>query len=145
MLWEAAAAAAVGLFVLWIVIAPLAQEAPSPEPEELLEPEELEETPRGAALAALKEIEFDRATDKLADHDYAELKARYTAEAVAAMRAEDQSRREDDLETMIAARTAALRNAPAPVCSVCGARPEADAVFCSNCGRPVSRQPASTT
>jgi hypothetical protein len=139
MLWEAAAAAVVGLFVLWIVIAPLTQGTRTPEPEELLEPEELEETPRGAALAALKEIEFDRATEKLAEHDYAELKARYTAEAVAAMRAEDQTRRVDDVESMIAAGAAALRNAPPPACSVCGPRPEADAVFCSNCGRAVSR------
>ena len=139
MLWEAAAAAVVGLFVLWIVIAPLTQGTPAPEPEDLLEPEELEETPRGAALAALKEIEFDRATEKLAEHDYAELKARYTAEAVAAMRAEDQARRLDDVESMITAGVAALRNAPPPACSVCGPRPEADAVFCSNCGRVVSR------
>ena len=138
MLWEAAAAAAVGLFVLWIVIAPLTQPAPDPEPE-LLEPEEPEETPRGAALAALKEIEFDRATEKLAEHDYAELKARYTAEAVAAMRAEDQTRRIDDVESMIAARTAALRNATPPVCSECGPRPETDAVFCSRCGRALNR------
>jgi predicted Zn-ribbon and HTH transcriptional regulator len=138
MLWEAAAAAAVGLFVLWIVIAPLTQPAPDPEPE-LLEPEEPEETPRGAALAALKEIEFDRATEKLAEHDYAELKARYTAEAVAAMRTEDQTRRMDDVESMIAARTAALRNATPPVCSECGLRPEADAVFCSRCGRALNR------
>lgn len=139
MLWEAAAAAVVGLFVLWIVIAPLTQGTSAPEPEELLEPEELEETPRGAALAALKEIEFDRATEKLAEHDYTELKARYTAEAVAAMRAEDQTRRLDDVEGMIAAGAAGLRNAPPPACSVCGPRPEADAVFCSNCGRGVSR------
>ena len=94
MLWEAAAAAAVGLLVLWLVLAPLGATQPAAvEPEEPVEPEELEETPRGAALAALKEIEFDRATDKLADGDYAELKARYTAEAVAAMRAEDAQRR----------------------------------------------------
>ena len=28
---------------------------------------------------------------------------------------------------------------PTSVCNVCGARPEPDAQFCSNCGRPVSR------
>jgi hypothetical protein len=137
MLWEAAAAAAVGLLVLWLVLAPLGATQPAAEPEEPVEPEELEETPRGAALAALKEIEFDRATDKLADNDYAELKARYTAEAVAAMRAEDAQRRSDDVEAMIAARTRALRNRPAAACATCGPRPEADAVFCSNCGRPL--------
>lgn len=29
----------------------------------------------------------------------------------------------------------ATANANGPVCVKCGARPEADAVFCSNCGR----------
>ena len=134
MLWEAAAAAAVGLLVLWLVLSPLAQGAPPPEPEELIEPDELEETPRGAALAALKEIEFDRATDKLAEHDYTELKARYTAAAVAAMRAEDAHRRVDDVEAMIAAATRALQSHPPAACRTCGPRPEADAAFCSTCG-----------
>src|SRR5688572_24505413 len=40
------------------------------------------------ALRALKEIEFDRETGKLSDTDYAELKAKYTEEALAALRAE---------------------------------------------------------
>jgi hypothetical protein len=136
MLWEAAAAAAVGLLVLWLVLAPLgAAEPTTPAPEEPFEPDEPEETPRGAALAALKEIEFDRATDKLADADYVELKARYTAEAVAAMRAEDAQHRTDDVEAMIAARTRALRQGAPAACKACGPRPEADAVFCSSCGR----------
>jgi hypothetical protein len=138
MLWEAAAAAAVGLLVLWLVLAPLGATGPAAvEPEEPFEPEEPEETPRGAALAALKEIEFDRATDKLADVDYAELKARYTAEAVAAMRAEEAHGRVDDIEAMIAARARALRDGSPPACAACGPRAEADAVFCSNCGRPL--------
>ncbi|HMA24115.1 MAG TPA: hypothetical protein VKP00_08970, partial [Gemmatimonadaceae bacterium] len=43
---------------------------------------------REAAVAALREIEFDRATGKLSDDDYTELKSRYTGEAVLAMRRE---------------------------------------------------------
>jgi hypothetical protein len=39
---------------------------------------------RAVALRALKEIEFDRATGKLADADYDALKQRYTAEALEA-------------------------------------------------------------
>ena len=34
------------------------------------------------AVAALREIEFDRETGKLSDSDYAELKARYTRAAL---------------------------------------------------------------
>src|SRR5439155_18632511 len=45
-------------------------------------------SPQTVALRALKEIEFDRATGKLSDADYEQLKAKYTAEALAAMRGE---------------------------------------------------------
>src|SRR2546426_9361780 len=44
--------------------------------------------PQAVALRALKEIEFDRATGKLSDTDYDQLKAKYTQEALAAMREE---------------------------------------------------------
>lgn len=67
------------------------------------------------AIDALREIEFDRATGKLSDTDYASLKASYTQQAVDAMRSGDGR-----------------------VCEVCGPRPEADARFCSNCGRALS-------
>src|SRR6185503_15284813 len=43
-------------------------------------------SPQTVALRALKEIEFDKATGKLADADYEALKAKYTGEALAAMR-----------------------------------------------------------
>ncbi len=39
---------------------------------------------RDRALAALKEIEFDRATGKLSDDDYESMKSRFTAEALTA-------------------------------------------------------------
>jgi hypothetical protein len=40
-------------------------------------------------LLALKEIEFDRATGKLSDDDYAALKAKYSKVAIAAIEAEE--------------------------------------------------------
>jgi ribosomal protein L40E len=63
------------------------------------------------AVEALRELEFDRQTGKISDSDYEPLKARYTGQALVAMRA-----------------------GGAPVCERCGARPEADAKFCSRCG-----------
>src|SRR3989442_11196200 len=42
--------------------------------------------PQAVALRALKEIEFDRATGKLSDTDYEQLKAKYTEAALAALR-----------------------------------------------------------
>ncbi len=63
------------------------------------------------AVDALRELEFDRQTGKISDADYEPMKARYTEQALAVMRAGD-----------------------APVCERCGPRPERDADFCSKCG-----------
>ena len=67
----------------------------------------------GSAVDALRELEFDRQTGKISDADYGPLKARYTDEAVAVMRASETGVR---------------------ACPGCGPRPEADAAFCSRCG-----------
>jgi hypothetical protein len=69
------------------------------------------------AIDALREIEFDHATGKLSEHDYVELKATYTQRAVRTMRGAEG--------TTVA-------------CDVCGPRPEADALFCSECGRALA-------
>ena len=86
------------------------------------------------AIAALREIEFDRATGKLSDADYAQLKEQYTRQALTHMRREGPVGRaappEDDVEAAIRAYRSGR-----PSCDGCGPRPEADAVFCSNCGR----------
>ena len=157
MAGEALAAAVVGLLALWLVFQPLLRRsAPGPQPVEPMDPEE---TPRGVALTALKEIEFDRETGKLSDTDYEFLKAKYTAAALEALRLESLERGQveasDDVETMIAAKVRALRSASAPTssdippssgttrsCSSCGPRPEPDAVFCSSCGRPLPSRSA---
>ncbi len=85
------------------------------------------------AVAALREIEFDRATGKLSDADYAQLKQRYTERAIAAMRAEDAGAKVGAPEDEIEAAVLAWR-ARQPRCTTCGPRPEADAVYCSTCG-----------
>ncbi len=137
MALEAALAVAVGALALWIVLEPLLRpERVGGLPAEPLDPEE---TPKGVALTALKEIEFDRATGKLSDADYQQLKTRYTAAAVEALRREEESALGADVEAMIAGRVRSLRSAPAstsgaPECPSCGPRPEVDAVFCSSCG-----------
>jgi double zinc ribbon protein len=140
MLVEAVAAALVGLAALWLVLKPLINPRPQvPLPAEPVDPEE---TPKGVALTALREIEFDRETGKLSDPDYHLLKTKYTAAALEALRAESvgEGAGSDDLEAMIAARVRSLRSAAAsmppalPRCPTCGPRPESDAVFCSSCG-----------
>lgn len=156
MAGEALAAVLVGIAALWLVLQPLIRPRSSPAlPFEPLDPEE---TPKGVALAALKEIEFDRETGKLSDDDYESLKAKYTAAAVEALRREQAGLVSNDIEALIAARVRSLRSARSaaattspdtfspltagagsgPACDTCGPRPEPDAVYCSTCGRPLT-------
>ena len=89
---------------------------------------------RARAVEALREIEFDRETGKLSDVDYAELKAAYTQEAIAAMRAEESAAvladsATDPAEAAVLAYRQRVRD-----CARCGPRPEPGAVYCSSCG-----------
>jgi ribosomal protein L40E len=68
-------------------------------------------TGQSPAVEALRELEFDRQTGKIADSDYEALKARYTEQALVSMRAGNL-----------------------PACERCGPRPEVDAEYCSRCG-----------
>ena len=146
MLGEVAAAVLMGVVVLGLVLQPVLRAGGEKlQPAEPIDPDE---TPKGVALTALKEIEFDRETGKLSDADYEFLKAKYTAAALDALRQESEKVAPDDIEAMVAARVRALRSAPgttssntAPLpqgscrsCKTCGPRPEPDAIFCSSCG-----------
>lgn len=102
-----------------------------------------EQAPEASALEALREIEFDQATGKLSPEDYATLKATYTPRALAELRAREagvaaaspvaaaaRSAADDAAEALIARVKQGGRSCPS-----CGPRPEADAAFCSDCGR----------
>ncbi|MFI5228679.1 MAG: zinc ribbon domain-containing protein [Gemmatimonadales bacterium] len=95
-------------------------------------------TSQESAVAALREIEFDHATGKLSETDYASLKAQYTRQAILAMRhrvaglAHSEAPDEPDDEIEAAVRAYRAQHA---TCPTCGPRPESDAVYCSNCGR----------
>jgi hypothetical protein len=146
MILEIIAALVVGAFALALVVEPMLRSArPSASPLDL---PDIDETPRGIALAALREIEFDRETGKLSDTDYTDLKQQYTQAAVHAMRAEDRvadaaapaagGTTPDAVEAIIDAKVRALRSAQPGATGragpACGPRPEPDAEFCSNCG-----------
>ena len=95
-------------------------------------------TPQTVALRALKEIEFDRATGKLSDADYDQLKAKYTGEALAAMRGEPRAASREPKHAKAVAPRSPL---PAPACPDHGPRPETNAEFCSVCGRRLGSAP----
>ena len=98
--------------------------------------------PQAVALRALKEIEFDRATGKLSDTDYDQLKAKYTQEAVAAMRGEQGASREQGAGSREQVLKTAPRSLlPAPSCPEHGTPSEVDAVFCPQCGRRLGEAP----
>jgi len=91
-----------------------------------------------SAIEALREVEFDRATGKLSEDDYAILRATYAPQALAELRAREghgkvnaasEAASSDAAERLIA-RMRTRRTA----CGGCGPRPEPDAIFCSSCG-----------
>lgn len=144
-LMEAVAAGLVGLAVVAFLIGPLTRPG-RVTASGVDDPEDLDDTPRGVALAALREIEFDRATGKLSDEDYASLKLQYTAAALQVLRNEAVPEAEpaatddasaDPIEARIADRVRQLQGG-AVRCPGCGPRPEGDARFCSHCGRSLT-------
>ena len=98
-------------------------------------------SPGAVALRALKEIEFDRATGKLSDSDYDSLKARYTAEALAALRAEAATADNAAAAAPRAPSPPSCGLQQPPACPTHGPRPESDAAFCSECGRRLTAAP----
>jgi hypothetical protein len=91
------------------------------------------------AVRALREIEFDRATGKLSDSDYEQLKARFTADAVRAIRAAGDAAAPahattaspvTDTESLVRAARSGVRTCP--LCDTIA--PEPGAVYCSTCG-----------
>jgi len=143
-MWEMVAGLLVALAALAMVLEPLAlaggaarvASGPAEDDGEL---EDLTESdsPKVRALLALREIEFDRATGKLAEEDYVRLKARYESDAIAAIRAEEQSARDEARPASDRAEEAIrrARQGSRRSCPTCGPRPESNAVYCSKCGR----------
>lgn len=84
------------------------------------------------AVSVLREIEFDKATGKLSDADYADLRATYTRDALVQMRAGGAAPSQAAGD---AAEETVRRMRSRLACAVCGLRPESDASWCSSCGR----------
>lgn len=135
------------LAALALVLAPVlgAEEAatrPSARARrDALHPDDIVEA---SAIDALREIEFDRATEKISDSDYETLKRQYTAAALAELRAREGGAATAPVAAVAVARAASPddlaeriigKYKPADrACATCGPRPEPDALYCSTCG-----------
>ena len=118
------------------------------------EPDDPVRRRRDTALAALREIEFDRATGKLSDEDYQALRTNYAAEAVEALDAAERAA--GGAEAAPASRTAPLQQGTAAVvgaktatgpsaparrprfCEQCGSGLPTACRFCEECGTRIT-------
>ncbi len=111
--------------------------------------EELTETEarKRVALLALRDVEYDFLAGKLDEEDYRSLKSQLTAEALAALEADEAARGagaagagDADLEAEIARVRAGLR--AGLVCPECGFANDKGSKFCASCGHELERRPA---
>lgn len=109
-----------------VILAPLF-ERPDSGPGSASDPAER----LAVALDALRELEFEFETGKIAEEDYHPLRARYAAEAIAAR---DAGGGAGAGASASASGDAAVSAVSAGDCAVCGAGLPREAKFCSRCG-----------
>ena len=106
--------------------------------------DELTETEarKRVALLALRDVEYDFLAGKLDEEDYRSLKSELTAEALAALEADETARSEGgrepdaDIEDEIARIRAGLQ--AGFVCGDCGFSNEPGSRYCSSCGHALA-------
>jgi hypothetical protein len=117
------------LLLAAVIIAPMLErksvreaEAPTPEGR------------KARALDALRELEFEYETGKMAESDYQRLRARWAREAIEARDALGET----GSEVSSAGAGTGAETEAATACPVCGAHLRPGAKFCSRCGEAVA-------
>lgn len=122
---------AVGALIMWPLLRrPEARSAEGSPPHGPAAPPDPART--RAALNAIKELEFDYATGKIADDDYRTLRARYEAKAVEALGEPVPSPAPVDPDAALEAAIRAARGRR--FCTACGSALPKTARFCPACG-----------
>lgn len=121
---------AVGALIIW----PLLRHRP-PEMRSVERTPAADPARSRAALTAIKELEFDYATGKIADDDYRTLRARYEAKAVEALATPAPSPAPADSDAALEAEIRAARGRR--FCTTCGGALPKAAKFCPACGAAV--------
>lgn len=147
-------AAALILLVAMIIARPLIERATLPE-RQLTQAETLT-AERETVVTALRELDFDHTTGKIAEEDYTVQRAALVAQGVTLLKQLDEISHQspaqlldDELEAAIRAAREKIAKAPAvsqpkPLrCPQCGQPHQADDRFCSKCGAPLAA-PAQT-
>lgn len=135
-------AAAVVLFILQPVVRGI-HASLDREDDELTETE----ARKRVALLALRDVEYDFLSGKLDEEDYRSLKAELTAEALAALEADEEAKKGkgvavdvsgagDTLEAEIALMREQIRSGS--VCPSCAYANEEGSRFCSACGHALA-------
>ena len=123
---------ALAVLVAPFVAAPFVKRPRRKEPAQ--EQRESAEQARPDALLALRDLDFDFRTGKIAEEDYAPLRGRLMADAAAALQADAASQSGLDAEIEAAVRAAREKKRDGSACPTCGATAHAGSKFCPNCG-----------
>jgi hypothetical protein len=103
---------------------------------------------RDATYAAIKDLEFDHAMNKLSDADYKSLRTKYEAKAVAILQeldsmtaAHKRHPRAHLSDEAIEHQVQQLRGSAAKIvlCSHCGTRAAPGDKYCAKCGAPINQ------
>jgi hypothetical protein len=133
----------VGITVL-VILQPIISGSEAPLRSAGEEPSEAQFKKR-VSLLQLRDAEYDFAMGKLGEEDYQTLRSEISAEALAAIRAEEKESsgligiQEGPSDAELEAEIAAVRTrlSGAVFCSECGHANPAESRFCGDCGTPI--------
>ena len=122
--------AALLIVILPLVGRPLTQPTPSPVPQE----EPAQPARKQAALASLRDLDFDHQLGKVSKEDYASIRAGLLAQAAEEMKDDRESSMDDFIEERVHQIRQEMIRAPNALCGSCGSRLDPGDRFCSRCG-----------